>query len=96
MPEAIALYEDLVGRCERVLGPSHFDTLGCLFNLAIWNARVGRSSEALAHLRNAVEHGWAEIEYMEDPEFTDVLRGPEVDALVAATRRNAERRAAAK
>ena len=86
------MYGELIPLLDRVKGPSHADTTTTRYNAAVELAKHGRKAEALALLRNAVEHGFDLVELLEEPEWGTLLNGPELDAIVEAARKNAAQR----
>jgi serine/threonine-protein kinase len=90
--EAEALHRETLEVRKRVLGAEHPDTLMSIYNLGCWTALQGKRAEALRHLRDAVEHGFANAAHMEqDPDLASLQGDPEFQELVAAARENQKR-----
>ena len=70
----------------RVLGPDNPDTAYSTYNLACIEAHHGRRTEALAMLRESVDHGlpvWVALEMDKDPELASLHGDPRFAALLA-------------
>jgi tetratricopeptide (TPR) repeat protein len=87
--EAEPLYLATLETSKRVLGDHHPDTLRLGYNLACLEARRGDRGKALGRLRQSVDAGYAEAEWMAKDTDLAILHGPEFDALVERARRNA-------
>lgn len=83
----------------RVLGPDHPDTALSTYNLACVIAHQGKNGEALAMLRESVDHGlaaWVVREMGKDPDLSSLHNDPRFETLVgyasnhivAASRKN--------
>jgi hypothetical protein len=69
----------------RVLGPAHPDTASSTYNLSCIAAHQGRRDEALALLRDAVDHGlapWADLGIEKDDDLKSLRGDPRFGALV--------------
>jgi len=84
--EARPLLEAALDARLRVLGEDHLHVGYSHFSLGCLSASVGKRSEALDHLRQAVRLGWAEQIIFNDRSL-DSLRGdPEFEAIVAGVK----------
>jgi non-specific serine/threonine protein kinase/serine/threonine-protein kinase len=89
LPEAERLLRRVIDVEIRVLGPRHSATFLSMYNLACVLSLLGKRDEALASLRNAVEHGYFNAAGMSRDQDLVPLHGPAFDALVARARANA-------
>lgn len=90
--EAERLYRKVVETQKRVLGPDHPLTASSKYNLACNAALQGKRDEAIAILRDAVEHGLiaAQIsEIVNDSDFKSLHGDPRFEALVEKAKRTA-------
>jgi serine/threonine protein kinase/tetratricopeptide (TPR) repeat protein len=83
--EAESLYREIIVVESRVLGPEHPDTASAKYNLACNMALRGRRDEALAMLRDAVEHGLrASVNIEQDTDFKSLWTDRRFAAILAA------------
>ena len=69
----------------RVLGPDHPDAASTAYDLACVLAHRGRREEALAALRDAIDHGLdavTDLAIAKDPDLTSLREDPRFEALV--------------
>jgi serine/threonine protein kinase len=93
-PEAEKLERETVNISRRVLGPEHPRTAIFTYSLGQIALGEGKRDEALAHLREAVDHGLQpqfDLGIEQDPDLKALHGDPRFDALVA----HAKERAAA-
>jgi hypothetical protein len=84
--ESEKLFREILDIHRRVLGPEHPDTAASAYNVACTLARKGNRDEALAVLREAVDHGLPPIGDLgieKDPDFKSLHGDPRFAALVA-------------
>jgi non-specific serine/threonine protein kinase/serine/threonine-protein kinase len=84
--EAEKLAQETLDIRRRVLGPDHPWTARGIYTLACAEANLGKVSEALHHLREAMEHGLARGELLDmatDPDLEPLHDDPRFHALVA-------------
>jgi tetratricopeptide (TPR) repeat protein len=92
--KAEPLYQQALSIYEKVLGPDHPDTAMSTYNLGVITLHKGKRDEALALLREAVDHGLAPniaLQMGKDPDLEALYKDPRFTALVA----HAKERAAA-
>ncbi len=96
-PEADSLLRAALGEQRRVLGEHHPATLNSVYNLGCLSALRGDRAAALGSLREAVEHGYFDADWMTRDADLSVLHGdPAFEAIVVRARANgAARRAEA-
>jgi len=84
--EAERLYHETISIEQRALGPNHPETASTKYDLACNLARTGRRAEALALLRDAVDHGLTPdnaLAIERDSDFKSLRHEPGFVALVA-------------
>ena len=72
-----------------MLGDDHPATTRTLYNLACFEAVFGEENKAMDWLRQSLEAGYLDADWMEKDSDLKSLHGPEFDALVARARENA-------
>ena len=94
--EAEQLYLEVLQTRRRILGDRHPGTAGTLYNLACLQALSGDREQALSWLRQSVDAGLAQGDWMAQDTDLELLHGtPEFEQLVEAARQNAIARRAA-
>jgi tetratricopeptide (TPR) repeat protein len=90
--EAERLYREIIVVESRVLGPEHPDTANAKYNLACNLALRGRRDEALAVLRDAVEHGLrANVNIEQDTDFKSLRTDRRFAAILATRQKDVDR-----
>ncbi len=88
--EADSLLQETLDGQRRVLGDKHPTTLSSIYNLGCISALKGDRAGALTWLRQAVDAGYFEADWMARDQDLASLRGdPEFEALIARARANA-------
>jgi len=87
--EAEPLFRNLLETLERKYGASHLNTSASLFNLAWLEAMRGDRLRALDGLRQSVDAGVPQADYIAQDSDLEPLHCPEFDALVEQARENA-------
>jgi eukaryotic-like serine/threonine-protein kinase len=96
-PEAEALFRESLERARRILGEDHPDTTNTLYNLACMSVLRGDRAAALDWLGQAVAHGYSHWDVMaKDSDLKPLRDSPAFEALVARSKKNADREAAAR
>jgi eukaryotic-like serine/threonine-protein kinase len=92
--EAEAFYRQAQEGLTRVLGPKHPDTLSARLGFASVAALRGQRAQALAIIREVVEAGYPDPggDMAKDDTLQSLHGDPEFERLVAAARKNAERK----
>jgi serine/threonine protein kinase len=86
--DAERMYRETIAIQRRVLGPEHPDTANTKYNLACNFALRGRRDEALAMLRDAVDHGLrANVNVEQDTDFKSLHGDPRFAAILARRRK---------
>jgi tetratricopeptide (TPR) repeat protein len=94
--DAAPLYYEVLEKRKSVLGINHPETIGHLYNMADFELRRGNPSAAMERLRESVEAGFSDVEWILADTNLSALHGPEFDILVEQVRDNAAASAAAR
>jgi tetratricopeptide (TPR) repeat protein len=89
-PEAEKLYRQTLEIQRRILGPDHPQTAGTKYNLACNLALSGHREEALAVLRDALDHGLRRRDALglaQDSDLQSLHADPRFAALVAEAKK---------
>jgi len=84
--EAEMVAQDTLDIHRRVLGLDHPETADSVYNLACAEANLGKVSDALYHLREAIDHGLPRVDDLRmatDPDLEALHDDPRFQALVA-------------
>jgi eukaryotic-like serine/threonine-protein kinase len=84
--EAEKLWRETLNVERKILGPDHPLTALSSYNLACVTLQQGKRTEALALLRESVDHGlspWNAGDMSKDPDLAPLHNDPRFDALVA-------------
>ncbi len=88
--DAERLRRDVLAAKRRTLGESDPEVADRMYNLACTTALQGKRDESLAWLRQSVEHGYANADWMtKDTDLTSLHGDPRFEALVAEARKKA-------
>jgi len=91
-PEAEKLLRNVRETQQRILGSDNADVAGTTYNLACIEAHMGHSSDALALLREAVDHGllpMTDLGIQTDSDLKSLHGDQRFDALVAYAKQRA-------
>jgi tetratricopeptide (TPR) repeat protein len=84
--EAEPLYLETLETRKRVLGDDHPHIALTLYNLACFETVRGDQAKGMDWLRQAVDAGWADADWMLNDSDLATLHGPDFDALVERAR----------